>query len=293
MRSVRTLFMVLAPLAAACGVAPPEATVGAGTPPQVVALATTAPVTVTSPGTLALSLTSPAQGTAGTPMVLTVVVQDTGPLAASGTLLNVTVSPGSQIGGRIPAGCVKTRNFLVSCAVGTLPSQGGYSLAITVTPDVPGPFFAGAFTSASFPDGTSDSNSAQAVIDVLPGATDLQITGFASTGSPPAGSIFNYTFQVKNNGPEYASGVTFADTLPASLALSNAFTTAPGGSCTATAGAISCQLGDLPVGGQASVVIYVVAPLTPAIIADTATVTSPWGDPKPANDATTVTVQVK
>lgn len=290
MRSMRTLFLLLVPLAAACGVAPPEAVAEAGTQIEAPALAVS---TVTSPGSLALSISADPQGTDGTPLVVTVTVQNTSALDASGTQLSFSVPPGSQIGGRLPLECLKTRNYLVACSVGALPGLSGYSFPLTVTPEVPGPFYASAFTSASFSDGSSDSNSVQAVIEILPAATDLQVGGSASTGSPPAGATFNYTFQVKNSGPRYASGISFAGTVAAELSRVRAFTSASGGACTVSGAAIDCQLGDLPVGGQASVTVYAVAPLTPGTYDASATVATAWGDPKPANDAVTVTVRVK
>lgn len=53
-------------------------------------------------------------------------------------------------------------------------------------------------------------------MNVQPGPTDVQVTGSSNNGSPPVGSTFNYTFQVKNNGPIPAGGVTSDDALPAS-----------------------------------------------------------------------------
>ena len=51
-------------------------------------------------------------------------------------------------------------------------------------------------------------------VAIAPAPTDIQVTGAASTGSPTVGSTYSYTFQVKDNGPWPAPGVSFSDTLP-------------------------------------------------------------------------------
>src|SRR5262249_30619652 len=53
---------------------------------------------------------------------------------------------------------------------------------------------------------------------VAPAATDIQMSGAASNGSPAVGSPFPYTYKIKTAGPwGTAGGLTFGDTLPASL----------------------------------------------------------------------------
>ncbi|MFA5883601.1 MAG: hypothetical protein WDA60_07110 [Acidimicrobiia bacterium] len=43
---------------------------------------------------------------------------------------------------------------------------------------------------------------------------DLQLTGSASTNSPDPGSVYSYSFLVKNSGPADATGVVFRDPIP-------------------------------------------------------------------------------
>src|SRR5262249_9431503 len=65
--------------------------------------------------------------------------------------------------------------------------------------------------------GASDiiGDQATLTVNVQPGSTDVQVTGSSNNGSPPLDSTFTYTFQVKNDGPLPAAGVTFDDVLPA------------------------------------------------------------------------------
>jgi uncharacterized repeat protein (TIGR01451 family) len=126
-----------------------------------------------------------------------------------------------------------------------------------------------------------------------PGPTDLQITGSSNNGSPPLGGAFAYTFQVKNNGPwATAGGVAFADALPASLGFVSVTTTQ--GAC-AGGQTVACALGDLAVGGQATISITVRAPDTAQAITDvaSASLTAPQDDPKSANDSVSVSVASK
>jgi uncharacterized repeat protein (TIGR01451 family) len=127
---------------------------------------------------------------------------------------------------------------------------------------------------------------------------DLQISGSASTGSPVAGTPFVYTFLVKNSGPSAASATTFTDQLPAGTVVTHA-TAVYGGvahQCTsdgAAAPTLSCDVGFVLSGGQASVQLNVNAPTTPGTYATTGTVSSAVADPRPSDNAATVSVKVK
>jgi uncharacterized repeat protein (TIGR01451 family) len=83
-------------------------------------------------------------------------------------------------------------------------------------------------------------------VTVQPGPTDIQVTGSSNNGSPPVGGSFNYTFQVRNNGPLAAAGVAFDDLLPPSI-LPAGTVTVDNGTCTANpvAHTVHCDIGDL------------------------------------------------
>jgi uncharacterized repeat protein (TIGR01451 family) len=131
---------------------------------------------------------------------------------------------------------------------------------------------------------------------VAPAATDIQITGAASTGSPSVGSTFTYTYQIKDAGPwGSGGGLTFVDTLPASLTYVGA---ALGNICSAVGQTVSCRIGDLDNGGtfgQATITLTVIASSTPQQIVNTASVLTvpPQTDSNPTNNSVTVTVTTK
>ena len=148
---------------------------------------------------------------------------------------------------------------------------------------------------------------------VAPAATDIQVSGSASTGSPAAGSAFTYTYQIKNTGPwGTGDGLTFVDTLPAPLTyVSSSLTqvgidrttgqviqgTNPSG-CSSIGQTVSCRIGDLDSAGafnQATVTLTVVASGAPHQIVNTASIHTalPQEDSNPTNNGVTVTVTSK
>ena len=135
-------------------------------------------------------------------------------------------------------------------------------------------------------------NTTTLTIPVAPAPTDVQITGFASTGSPAAGTNFHYTFQVKNGGAQPAYGVVFTDAVPAgeTLIVVGTDTFAP---CTIANGTATCALGDLAVGSQVLINVGVAAPTTAGTLTNTGSANATNGDTQPKNNSVSVVVQVK
>jgi uncharacterized repeat protein (TIGR01451 family) len=103
----------------------------------------------------------------------------------------------------------------------------------------------------------------------------------AATHSVKGGSIA-YSIQVKNNGPERASGVVLSDPLPAGSKLVSAETSQ--GTCTATT-TVTCNLDLLKSGASASLTIKLQTGF--GKVTNTATVTSLASDTNGANDSAT------
>ena len=148
---------------------------------------------------------------------------------------------------------------------------------------------------------------------VAPAATDIQITGAASNGSPSAGSTFTYTYQIKNAGPWGTGGsLTFVDTLPASLtyvssslvqaaidsSTGQAVQLANPNGCSVVGQTVSCRINDLDSGGafnQATITLTVVASSTPQQVVNAASVhtVSPQDDSNITNNSVTVSVTTR
>jgi uncharacterized repeat protein (TIGR01451 family) len=255
-----------------------------------VAVAGAAGVSTPARAASVISITQTVGGAAvvGQNLTFTVTMTNTGTDAVSEGIDDNTPSPAnfiSLIGAGISCGGIHG-NALIVCAPVQLAPGASVSFALTVRPTAAGTLMN---TALGDPDFLVFS---QVPVQVAPAPTDVQVTGFASTGSPNRGASFSYTFQVKDNGPWSAGDITFSDPLPAQVSFVGA-NADNGGACAQVAGTVSCDLGGLNVGQQVQVFITVVAPTAPGTFTNTATVTPSVTDTQPGNNSVGVTVQVK
>jgi len=119
--------------------------------------------------------------------------------------------------------------------------------------------------------------------------TELSIAQTDTPDPVNVASNMNYTLTVANAGPEDATGVNVTDTLPAGVTFQSASSTQ--GSCSEVAGIVTCLLGDLVSGANATINIVVSAPFSTGTITNSATVSGNETDPIPgnnSNDETTI-----
>lgn len=254
--------------------------------------------TITSPGAPVVTLTSGDGAAVGQalPMSVTATNATAGPITS--ILLTVSwAQSAAKLVGALPNPdlCIRggSGGTLTSftCSVGTL--QPGTSVTITFAfqPNVAGTLDVNGAISG-FRGGVFQRNTTTLTIPVAPAPTDVQITGFASTGSPAAGTNFHYTFQVKNGGAQPAYGVVFTDTVPAgeTLIVVGTDTFAP---CTIANGTATCALGDLAAGSQVLINVGVAAPTATGTLTDTGSANATNGDTQPQNNSVSIIVQVK
>jgi uncharacterized repeat protein (TIGR01451 family) len=117
--------------------------------------------------------------------------------------------------------------------------------------------------------------------------TDLSPSMSASVAATRTGGEVTFSIQVKNNGPERASGVTLSDTLPGGTGLLSAGSSQ--GSCSGTS-TVACAIGVLGSGASATVTVKVTAGF--GIVSNTATVSSQATDTNSGNDGATAAVTV-
>ncbi len=118
---------------------------------------------------------------------------------------------------------------------------------------------------------------------VVLSGTNLSIS---QTDTPDPVNVANnvsYTLSVANAGPDNATGVTVIDTLPAGVTFQSASATQ--GVCSQSAGTVTCLLGALTSGANATINIVVTAPFVPGTITNSATVSGSEVDPVPANNS--------
>jgi uncharacterized repeat protein (TIGR01451 family) len=114
--------------------------------------------------------------------------------------------------------------------------------------------------------------------------TDLAPSMTASVVPTKTGGEVTYSVAVKNNGPERASGVNLADTLPAGTSLLSIATSQ--GTCSGT----TCALGVLKGGASAAVTVKVSAPA--GTFTNAAAVSSQATDTNAGNDSGSVAAVV-
>ncbi|HEU5216598.1 MAG TPA: DUF11 domain-containing protein [Gaiellaceae bacterium] len=194
-----------------------------------------------------------------------------------------------------PAGCAKNPfgggvTIVARCSFGTLQPGQTATIVIGLVFTSPGTQQIGVTLNENADNLTILDSGVTLFVPVEPGPTDLQVTGSSNNGSPPVRQPFAYTFQVKDSGNQAAAGVTFDDTLPASLTLVGA--SASVGTCSSVGNAVHCDVGALGVGQQSNIVITAI-PTTTGSITDTASVAMAASDTRPGNETVSVTVQPK
>ncbi|MGI9238980.1 MAG: hypothetical protein ACR2QZ_16390, partial [Woeseiaceae bacterium] len=115
--------------------------------------------------------------------------------------------------------------------------------------------------------------------------TNLSITQTDTPDPVNVASNMSYSLSIASAGPDAATGVTVVDTLPAGITFQSASATQ--GGCSEAAGIVTCLLGDLASGANATVNIVLTAPFVTGTITNTATVSSVEVDPNPGDNTST------
>jgi uncharacterized repeat protein (TIGR01451 family) len=249
--------------------------------------------------------------TIGTAATNCPVAPPTGP-----TLISLAPGCGGQSPGEFPTDVAVMGIWCTPSTGVTLAPGASVSGSVTVRPGTGGPAFYTVYSSHTPLSGTG-SGPLDPVINfrgmIAPAATDIQISGSASNGSPAVGSTFTYTYQIKNAGPWGTyGGLTFTDTLPASLTfVGSAVTQATldrttgqevqftvQNACSAVGQTVVCPLRDMTNAGlpnQATITLTVAASGPAQLIANTATVhtASPQNDSNLANNSVTINVATR
>ncbi len=192
------------------------------------------------------------------------------------------------------AGSCSQASGTVTCDLGTLAAGGTVTITIVTTADPgtpPHSFTDTAKASSTTPDPNSDNNTASFTSDLNTSA-DVSVTKVGSPNPVTAGNNLTYTLEVANDGPSVASDVTVSDPLPAGTTFVSETTSV--GTCSESAGKVSCSLGDLAVRAKVTIGITVTvdASLPPGTLVNSATASSPTPDPTDSNNTGTDTTNV-
>jgi len=116
------------------------------------------------------------------------------------------------------------------------------------------------------------------------GGADLRVTqGSTRSATVGVGEVFTYTIFVDNLGPSYAHNVVVTDTIVPTSSITIMGWLPSQGSCTVAGNLITCNLGDLPEPGRATIEIAVKAN-EPVTINSNVRVTSDTFDPNTDNN---------
>ena len=110
---------------------------------------------------------------------------------------------------------------------------------------------------------------------------DLSVTKTDLPDPVSKGAQLTYSIVVTNNGSGSAASVQLTDTLPANVQFVSAASTA--GSCSQSASAVACSLGDLSSGASVTVTI-IITPKKTGTLSNTVQVSSLSPDPNSANN---------
>ena len=119
---------------------------------------------------------------------------------------------------------------------------------------------------------------------------DLSISIMDSPDPVSVGASLTYTLTVANTGPSAATGVMVTNLLPAGVTFMSA--TASQGTCSQSAGVVTCNLGTIFGGNNATIIIVVVPTTAGTTITNLAIVSRAEVDPYPGNNLATATTVV-
>ena len=220
---------------------------------------------------------------AGPSVAHDVLISD--PLPAGETFVDASADAGgtcSEAAGAVT--CTIPELAVGQAANVKLDAVAGFSLAGTTVLNT-------ATVSAQEDDTNPPSDLTSSVPVAVGPAADLSIVKTAPAQSP-AGTNLQYSLQVKNSGPQDATGVTVTDPMPAGETFVSAQPTQ--GSCQDNGQTLTCSLGNIADGSGASIQLAVGVPASEQgqTLTNTASVTGSQPDPNPADNTSRVSTVI-
>jgi uncharacterized repeat protein (TIGR01451 family) len=245
----------------------------------------TSTTTVEPAADLALTKTdSPDPVLRGEQLTYTLTVQNAGPSDATGVQLTDYLPAGVTFASATASqGSCAEASGVVGCALGTLATGQDATVEIEVRPQSDGSITNTASVSSDVFELSPEDDVVSATTTVSP-VSDLSVTKSDSPDPVPAGQLLTYALTVGNGGPSGAPAVLLTDNLPAGVTFESA--TASQGTCAEASGVVSCALGTIPNGQNATVEIQV-RPQTEGAVTNTADVASDAFDPVSSDNSAT------
>ncbi|MGB5577945.1 MAG: choice-of-anchor Q domain-containing protein, partial [Woeseiaceae bacterium] len=239
------------------------------------------------PADLELTMTdSPDPVVGGDPLTYTLTINNLGPGPANVVQLTDTLPAGVIFVSATPSsGTCSEAGGVVDCSfAGAIANGASENVVIVVTaPAVPGLMTNNASVSTARidPNVGNDSASVDTEVTII-GDADLSLSQSDSPDPVNVNQPLSYSLVVDNLGPDDATDVVLVDTLPASVTFQSAISSQ--GSCSEAGGTVTCTLGLIAGGADATVDIIVTAPPSAGTITNNASVSTSANDSDPADD---------
>ena len=217
---------------------------------------------------------------------LDIAVSNQGPDAAPASKLALQLAAGASAVSATPSvGSCTVAASTVNCDLGSLATNAGATVSLTLRGEAAGTATVGVQASADGLD-VDDDQAATAYLRVTPLA-DVAVEIAAAAGNKVAGTPFNYTATVRNNGPD-------ATEIRTSFAITGASVgaaVATGGSCAINNPSVTCTLNPL-ANGASTTITYTVTATSAGNVTVDASASIDGSDTTPANNAAAVAVSV-
>ncbi|MCC6532385.1 MAG: DUF11 domain-containing protein [Burkholderiales bacterium] len=220
--------------------------------------------------------------------------------AAPASELTVTLHANLSVDGALPAGCTfeAAPARQVRCSLPPLAGTTNTARSIPVSYTAAGSVVVNSTAAVSLLVGDSNAgNNSLTQNTTINRGANLALTKTATTATVPQGGQATFSIAVSNAGPDIATGVRVADTLPANLSFVSS--AGAGWSCAAIGQVVSCSNSDNIAVGDAAAPLQITAQVAAGIA--TGTVTNPataealdnaLGDGNPSNNTATGAFQV-
>jgi|GEM_PF-3090333 len=186
------------------------------------------------------------------------------------------------------APCVEQAPGQLQCALGTLLANSGpFRLQINVLPTLPGSLSSQATVSGNASELNATDNSQTLATTITGELIDLAVTLSATPNPAAVNNPLVFTATIQNTGTATAQAVRLSNPLPSGVDYIGALPSQ--GSCSETAGSLSCVLGEIAGNASATVAITLL-PRTVSSIQNSVQLSSNSFDPNPANDTATLAV---